>query len=78
MTSFTILVDSLPTDYETSFYGARAVPSLSGTGAYVQHEDRFYELICTSSACSWSIMNIQLLNSVSEAVMMYLPSDYTC
>ena len=34
------------TEYETEFGGASALPSLSGKGAYVQHNQHFYELEC--------------------------------
>ena len=60
------------------FVGARALPSLSGNGAYLQHNKHFYELVCSTSACTWSIMEKQLKNPVSYATLMYLPHDYTC
>ena len=73
-----ISVGSLPTTYDTSFWGARALPSLSGDGAYLQYEQYFYELSCSSTSCSWSKMEQELTNPVVTAVMMYLPNDYTC
>ena len=62
----------------TDFRGARALPSLSGNGAYLQYKKRFYELICSSTSCNWSQMKLKLTNSVDYAVMMYLPYGYTC
>ena len=73
-----ISVKSLPTTYDTSFNGARALPSLSGDGAYLQKSQYFYELSCSSFSCSWSKIEQELANPVYGAVMMYLPNDYTC
>ena len=73
-----ISVGSLPSTHDTTYVGSRALPSMSGNGAYLQHDEYFYELTCTASACSWSIMAAQLTNSIYTPVMMYLPSDYTC
>ena len=78
MTVSLISVGSLPTTHETNFKGARALPSLSGKGAYLQDEEYFYELTCNSSSCDWSIMKQELAKPVRYAVMMYLPNDYTC
>ena len=71
-------VDNLPTTHESSFWGARALPSIMGNGAYVQLKKYFYELVCSSTACQWNIMEKQLTTGVYNAVMMYLPQDYTC
>ena len=73
-----ISVGSLPSTYTSSFLGARALPSLSGRGAYLQRDNYFYELKCTTSSCSWNVMDQQLSTSVTTAVMMYLPAEYTC
>ena len=71
-------VDDLPTTHERNFLGARALPSVTGNGAYVQFQEYLYELVCTSTACQWNIMEKQLTTGVYDAVMMYLPQDYTC
>merc|ERR1711976_936432 len=60
-------IGSLPTTHESSFHGARALPSLSGNGAYLQHNQYFYELTCTSASCNWNIMDQTLTNSVKTA-----------
>ena len=74
-----ISVGSLPTtsDAYDEFYGATALPSISGNGAYLQCRQYFYELSCTSSSCDWNVMEQQLKRPVQFAVMMYLPTDYT-
>ena len=71
-----ITVAGLPTDYDDNFYGARAVTSASGQGSIVQHYERFYELTCEVSGCTWRILPIQLNPGVYNDVMMTLPSDY--
>ena len=71
-------VDDLPTTHDSNFGGARALPSITGNGAYVQYQKYFYELFCSSTACTWTIMEKQLTTEVYTAVMMYLPQDYTC
>ena len=71
-------VDDLPTTHDSDFWGARALPSITGNGAYVQNKKHFYELVCSSTACQWNIMETQLTTSVRYAVMLYLPQDYTC
>ena len=78
MTLYFISVESLPTTYNTNFNGARALPSLSGDGAYLQSEQYFFELSCSSTSCNWSKMEQELANPVRYTVMMYLPNDYTC
>merc|ERR1711962_297818 len=72
-------IGSLPTtsDAYDEFYGATALPSISGNGAYLQCRQYFYELSCTSSSCDWNIMEQELKRPVQFAVMMYLPTDYT-
>ena len=59
--------------YDNNFEGARALPSVSGYGAYVQHNKYFYELQCNAKSCNWSIMDQQLTTPVVSAAMMYLP-----
>ena len=71
-------VDDLPTTYDSDFWGAQALPSITGNGVIVQNREYFYELVCTSTACQWNIMEKQLTTGVYSAVMMYLPQDYTC
>ena len=73
-----ILVESLPTTYDSTFNGARALPSVAGNGAYLQYKQYIYELSCTSTSCNWSVMAQKLSNSVTYAVMMNLPDGYTC
>ena len=71
-------VDDLPTKHDSIFPGAQALPSITGNGAYVQFREYFYELVCSSIACTWTIMEKQLTTPVTEAVILYLPQDYTC
>ena len=77
-----IAVGSLPTTHDSSFYGARALPSTTGNGAYLQMKEFLYELSCTTSwfisSCKWSEMTQQLSTPVYQAVMMYLPDSFTC
>lgn len=71
-------IEKLPTAHESSFGGAKALPSLSGKGAIIQHYEHLYELECNTSSCKWRIMVQKLKKSVNFAVMMYLPPDYIC
>ena len=71
-------VDDLPNTHDSNFYGAQALPSITGNGAYVQRDEYFYELVCSSMACQWNIMEKQLTTPVQYAVMLHLPQDYTC
>jgi len=71
-------IGSLPTTHDYSFWGARALPSTTGNGAYLQNEEFLYELSCSSSSCNWSEMTQQLSTPVSGAVMMHLPDSFTC
>ena len=73
---FFISVTGLPTDYDSEFWGTRAVTSASGKGAIVQFKKHFYELTCEISGCTWRILSNQLDPGVADAVMMTLPSDY--
>ena len=76
MVALMISVSSLPTDHVSSFFGAEALPSLSGQGAYLQHEMFFYELSCDSTSCNWSILTQQLGQPVIGARIMYLPPGF--
>ena len=40
-------------------------------------EERFYEVNCEISGCSWSILAQKLDLSVNYGVMMTLPPEYT-
>ena len=57
---------------------ANALPTLTGDGVILQHEQYFYELICNSITCNWEILEKQLSIPVRGAVTMYLPTEYTC
>ena len=60
-------------------YGyARALPSVSGNGAYLQDGTHLYELNCNSTSCNWSIMEQKLTRSTFPNIMSYLPPDYDC
>jgi len=71
-------IGSLPTTHDSSFGGARALPSTTGNGAYLQNNEFLYELKCTTSSCNWSEMTQQLSTPVWGAVMLYLPDSFTC
>merc|ERR1711935_617663 len=71
-------IGSLPTTHDSSFLGARALPSTTGNGAYLQNKEFLYELSCTTSSCNWSKMTQQLSTLVYSVVMMYLPDSFTC
>ena len=78
MNFFFISVSDLPNKYYDHFTGASALPSLSGNGAYLQHQQHFYELVCNTNSCDWIIMEKKLKTPVVYATSMYLPHDYTC
>merc|ERR1712228_23112 len=71
-------IGSLPSTYDDSFWGARALPSLMEDGAILQYHKYFYKLSCTTSECTWEIMEQELTTSVRRSVMMCLPAGYTC
>jgi hypothetical protein len=71
-----ISVAGLPTDYDDTFWAARAVTSASGQGAVVQYHKHFYELTCEVSGCNWRILPNQLSPGLEGAVMITLPSEY--
>ena len=75
---FLISVSDLPNKYYDHLPGASALSSLSGNGAYLQHQQHFYELVCSTKSCNWTIMEKKLKTPVIYATSMYLPHDYTC
>ena len=70
-------VASLP-DKRYKYNGARALPSSSGNGVYLQDGHHFYELNCNSTSCNWSVMEQKLIRSTFPDVMSYLPPNYDC
>jgi len=64
-------------DPPTDISGPTAITSVDGKGVYVQNEDEFYELNC-STMCSWTTMPQTLPKAVTSAIMMYLPPEVTC
>ena len=77
---YLILVVSLPHKDVASYYGAKALTSVSKHGAYVQYQNHFYELFVDvdTSSWKWIVMEKELGNAVYGPVMMYLPPEYTC
>ena len=75
-TSFFLIVSDLPNSI--TWGGAVALPTLTGDGVILQHEQYFYELICDASTCNWEILEKELGLPVRGAVTMYLPAEYTC
>ena len=73
-----IAVESLPTSDTSNFDGPRALPSTTGDGAYLQMNEFLYELNCSTSSCTWSLMEQKLSTRVIFAIMLYLPQEYTC
>ena len=78
-----ISVAGLPTTHINAesyakFSGARAVSSVSGQGAIVQHKEYFYQLEYKDNKYSWTILPQKLNTGVEDAVMMTLPNDFTC
>merc|ERR1719278_170483 len=71
-------IGSLPTSDTSNFYGARALPSTTGNGAYLQMNEFLYELRCTTASCTWSVMEQKLTTKVYHGVMINLPYDFTC
>jgi len=71
-------VGSIPTTHHSTFYGATALPSLTGSGAYLQYKKFFYELKCSTTSCNWTKMQQELKSDVTYNLMMYLPHGYTC
>ena len=71
-------VQNIPSPYVSTGNGPRAVTSVDGNGAYLQQNDHFFELGCSTSKCSWSLMDQKLNVGRDGAVLMYLPADYEC
>ena len=69
-------VTDLPTIHSSWFGGSVALPSISGDGAYLLNDQKFYELICDETNCSWTAMP-QTADQYYKTAM-YLPSDYFC
>ena len=72
------LVTDIPSPYISTVEGPTGVTSVDGKGAYVQQDDKFFELTCSKSACSWSLMNQTLKVGRDSAVLMYLPHGFPC
>ena len=71
---FCITVSDLPNTL--TFGGAVALPTLTGDGVIVQHNQYFYLLSCNPSSCSWEILEKELSIPVRNAVTMILPAEY--
>jgi len=72
-------IPDIPSPYSASIKGGpKAVPSLDGKGAFLQHGENFFELTCNTSSCTWSVMEQTLDVGRVGAVMMYLPSVFEC
>ena len=76
--NFLFSVQDVPSPYTNTFNGPRAVSSVDGNGAYLQQNNNFFELKCTTSKCSWSLMDQKLNEGRDSAVLMYLPADFEC
>lgn len=74
-------IPDIPSPYTPSTSsngGPRALPSLDGKGAFLQHGENFFELTCDTSSCTWSVMDQTLDVGRVGGVMMYLPSTFEC
>ena len=71
-------VQDIPSPYVSTYNGPLAVTSVDGSGAYLQQNDHFFELLCTASNCSWSLMDQKLDVGRDGGVLMYLPPDFEC
>jgi len=71
-------IPDIPSPYSPSSDGPRALPSLDGKGAFLQHGENFFELTCDTSSCTWSVMDQTLDVGRNGVVMMYLPSGFEC
>ena len=71
-------VQEIPSPYVSTYNGPSAVTSVDGYGAYLQQNDHFFELSCTASKCSWSLMDQKLDVGRDSAVLMYLPANFEC
>ena len=72
------VVDDIPSSYEASSDGPRAITSVDGTGVYLQQDDQFFELTCSVEKCSWSPMDIKLNIGREGPLLMYLPPNFQC
>ena len=54
------------------------MPTLTGDGVIVQYRQYLYQLNCDAVACNWETLEKELSISVSSAVAMILPAEYTC
>merc|ERR1719483_1477296 len=69
-------VDNLP--ITTQIYaGAGSMPSMTGDGVYLRAGEYLFLFTCDKSSCQWTTVKEGLEES-GFAVMMPLPSDYTC
>ena len=73
-----LTVQDIPSPYVSTYHGPRAITSVDNNGAYLQQNDHFFELTCSTSKCSWSLMDQKLDVGRDGAVLMYLPADYEC
>ena len=72
-------VQEIPSPYVSTYNGPSAVTSVDGYGAYLQQNDHFFELTCTASKCSWSLMDQKLdVGRRDSAILMYLPANFEC
>ena len=71
-------VQEIPSPYVSTYNGPSAVTSVDGYGAYLQQNDHFFELLCTVSKCSWSLMDQKLDVGRDSAILMYLPANFEC
>ena len=70
-------VAKLPTG-AGSVKAAKAVSSVSGQGAIVQHWENLYQLKYKNNKYAWTTLPQKLNPGVTRAVIMTLPDDYTC
>jgi len=61
---------------ESSFEEGSCLPM--SDGALCVHQFSFYRLHCTTTACSWSKLSMQLPKSAWTATVMHLPKEYSC
>ena len=55
---YSFSVQDIPSPYDpTRGNSPRAITSVDGSGAYVQQNDHVFELACSTSKCSWSLMD---------------------
>ena len=71
-------VEDIPSSYESSSDGPRAITTVDGTGVYLQQDDQFFELTCSVEKCSWNDMKIKLDIGREGPLLMYLPPNFQC